>query len=784
LQFFNLIGDFNENNKITEYNYVFSTGNYIDSLGISGILRDAITLEPIDNKYVGIYSNLSDTAAASFLPDFVTRTDTAGRFFINHISAGKYRLFALDDVNKNLIYDLPNETIAFSDSAYIPSAERILTIDSVDVADSLVPKKMYELRPSGIKLFMFKEDRIQQRIKTAVRSRRECVDFYFSKPRPNISKIELIDSIGVRLDFAVSRNQLSDSISIWLKPDVAKRDSLWLLCQYQAQDSNLRYQLTTDTLKAIYRSSIDTARWVTLRNNLHTGKLDIADSLYLYFPVGIDSINSSKISLYQLRDTVVTNPRIQLLNRAEFVKPASYRLWFAQKLPAEPHFRIPKSNLQPISVLWSADSTSLTVSWDSTLWPTKEVELETDVPNLYYNRTIVWQKQKTVLSFKPQTLLRNERPEANHLVAWFSKNTSNKATFDTEAKGAIIRHQQIYLRDSLRVDLWTDDSLAAHNGLTIRCTFPDVSVDGTDTTTLIKVGFLNKEQRILQYSRISPDSLVVKFNAPLLSAPTLDAKNFRTRKNWYEPYISADSTIFSVKIADPDITAQKNLSTLISYNFLNNILFSQRREQPITFITDSTTTTAIATVKKQATDSVHTKSYNKLPFSLHRPAKDLNTVAIAANFTAGRKYIIKIDSMSFLDYRSRYNDSISFIFDVRKKDDYGELHLTLENLPANPLLLLYNETGTTKIKDLGKPSSKMNIPNLMPGKYQIVVVSDTNANGYWDTGNYSQHTLPEKRFIYSKAIVIKLAWITDENWDLSIPSQSTGIPKPTKGKKR
>src|SRR5699024_8030280 len=46
INFGNALVDFNESNKLRNYYYVFSTGNEIDSLTVSGNVKDAFTLEP------------------------------------------------------------------------------------------------------------------------------------------------------------------------------------------------------------------------------------------------------------------------------------------------------------------------------------------------------------------------------------------------------------------------------------------------------------------------------------------------------------------------------------------------------------------------------------------------------------------------------------------------------------------------------------------------------------------------------------------------------------------
>ena len=61
LDFADAISDNNEGNPLGFYRYVFSTGNEIDSLELSGQVVNAESGEPVLNVYVELYSNLADS---------------------------------------------------------------------------------------------------------------------------------------------------------------------------------------------------------------------------------------------------------------------------------------------------------------------------------------------------------------------------------------------------------------------------------------------------------------------------------------------------------------------------------------------------------------------------------------------------------------------------------------------------------------------------------------------------------------------------------------------------
>lgn len=107
------IKDFTEGNALPIYTYDFSTGSYIDSFMLSGTLKDAVSLSAVKNVYVFLYDQDIDSLPLSVRPTYLTKTDGNGNFTFNNVKPGSYKIFALNDINSNLIYDLPNESIAF-----------------------------------------------------------------------------------------------------------------------------------------------------------------------------------------------------------------------------------------------------------------------------------------------------------------------------------------------------------------------------------------------------------------------------------------------------------------------------------------------------------------------------------------------------------------------------------------------------------------------------------------------------------------------------------------------
>jgi len=109
------IKDHNEGNILANFTYVFSTGAYIDSLSISGKINDAFTDKPVEKVLVLMYRNLEDSMPLTSIPNYFGISDKEGRYSINNLKEGVYKLVALLDMNQNYKFDLANESIAFID---------------------------------------------------------------------------------------------------------------------------------------------------------------------------------------------------------------------------------------------------------------------------------------------------------------------------------------------------------------------------------------------------------------------------------------------------------------------------------------------------------------------------------------------------------------------------------------------------------------------------------------------------------------------------------------------
>ncbi|MFW5757143.1 MAG: Ig-like domain-containing protein [Bacteroidota bacterium] len=114
------IVDITEGNPLSNFQFVFSTGDYVDSLSVQGKAIDAATLEPAPDAFVMLYDSIFDSVPMLRRPVYVSKTNEEGAFNIRNMRDDEYLMFALTDMNSNYLYDSPDEIIAFSDSLIKP----------------------------------------------------------------------------------------------------------------------------------------------------------------------------------------------------------------------------------------------------------------------------------------------------------------------------------------------------------------------------------------------------------------------------------------------------------------------------------------------------------------------------------------------------------------------------------------------------------------------------------------------------------------------------------------
>lgn len=255
IDFSDAIVDYNEGNPLGNFAFLFSTGDRIDTLAVSGTVLNASNLEPVKGILVGLHGDLADSAFITKPFDRVSRTDADGRFTICGIAPGTYRAYALQDVNQNYKFDQKNEMIAFLDSLVIPYTEVRMHQDTTWV-DSLtidtirtVPRTHY--LPDDLVLLAFTETPTQRYLIKAERPELNRISIFFSL---GADSLPLLTPLNFPEEdaYIVQTSADYDSIIYWMKDTlVYYQDTLSFALTYEYTDTAGLLVPRTDTLNLV-----------------------------------------------------------------------------------------------------------------------------------------------------------------------------------------------------------------------------------------------------------------------------------------------------------------------------------------------------------------------------------------------------------------------------------------------------------------------------------------------------------------------------------------------------
>lgn len=253
LDFADGIADNNEGNPLGNFEYVFSTGQALDSLSIQGHALDGFTNLPLEKVQILAYSNHQDSLPLTTMPDYVALTDTTGHFSLSNLKAGSYKLFALVDGNRDYKYNGPGEIIGFLETILTPSAETFQKMDSI-TPDSSAMRTYTAFSPADIHIDLFEEDNPLLYLTNFKRERREKLKFDFSYKRTDDLKIKFLEVESNKKSFQIERNVTNDSLSYWIADsNIYKLDTLTAVLNYLKTDSTNQLVSFSDTLKLNFK---------------------------------------------------------------------------------------------------------------------------------------------------------------------------------------------------------------------------------------------------------------------------------------------------------------------------------------------------------------------------------------------------------------------------------------------------------------------------------------------------------------------------------------------------
>lgn len=333
--FTDAIIDNNEKNPLEGFSFAFATGDVIDSLVISGLLLNAEDLEPMPNVMVGLHSNLDDSTFMTTAFRRTSMTNDRGQFWIRNVAPGEYRLFALQDMNRDYKFDQAGEAIAFFDEVIVPSFEPALRQDTVWV-DSLIIDTILDVHytrftPDDVKMFLFKETFVNQYLSKAERVTDQKFSLIFGANAGLPPEVRLLNTDPGE-DWYVREytpGAENHTLTYWIRDSlIYQQDTLQLEVNYLATDTTYNLSAKTDTVSLILRKrqkeelakERETPQKLGLKFNL-SGTAEVYDTLKIEFSEPVDNF-SEMVRFQQKIDTLWHDRDIQF--RQDSLNPRLY----------------------------------------------------------------------------------------------------------------------------------------------------------------------------------------------------------------------------------------------------------------------------------------------------------------------------------------------------------------------------------------------------------------------------------------------------------------------------
>lgn len=197
------IVDNNEGNPYSYFKYVFSTGDYIDSLSVGGKILDAVNRTPEDFVSVMLYrvdSTFTDSIIYKEKPTYIANTlDSTNVFMLENLKEGKYLMTALKEETPNYLYNQKEDKIGF--------LNEFVTIPS----DSIY----------SVKLFKEELDFKAGKPKSKTRGK---IAFGYEGDAKDM-KINLLSDTPETFEYKITQARDKDTLLYWYKPQF-EQDSL------------------------------------------------------------------------------------------------------------------------------------------------------------------------------------------------------------------------------------------------------------------------------------------------------------------------------------------------------------------------------------------------------------------------------------------------------------------------------------------------------------------------------------------------------------------------------
>ena len=320
IYFGNAIKDLHEGNIFKNYAFVFSTGDKIDTLSLSGKVISASTMSPMEGFYVGLYADDNDTLALDslpyyFKPNYITTTSKDGKFSFSGLADKDFLIFALKDNNFNQIFDQPNEEIAFYPDLVRPYfIENQIVKDTIvndSISDTIAMLNIAKTEFPSYELHSFvQEDSIQKIFKKEL-VENGLLRFVFRYPAPNVD-IHALEELPDTFNIIPVYSTRQDTVLWYFTPN---KDSLWICINDGLKICDTTHyglKPRTSFTKRKKKQTEEKIKPLSVKNNIKNNQLRPAQQLILTFDEPVVRLeNTDSILFIENQDTLYNTLKLE-----------------------------------------------------------------------------------------------------------------------------------------------------------------------------------------------------------------------------------------------------------------------------------------------------------------------------------------------------------------------------------------------------------------------------------------------------------------------------------------
>jgi len=401
------IVDNNEENPFSYYKYVFSTGNYIDSLSVKGIIFDAEKRVPETFVSVMLYEvneTYTDSIVYKETPKYITNTlDSITTFSIDNIKAGKYLMVALKEESNNYTFQQKTDKIGFHRKHIVVPSDTIYSLN------------------------LFKETPDFKAVKPRQISGQKIAFGYQGSYED--MRIKILENTPEGYQSKLTKDKTTDTLYYWYKPNLPIDSTQFIVSHNTYLDTfKVRFRdMEKDSMviRNGQSGSVDFNKDFTLEGNTPFEKINIKqitiidkDSVNVPFKTVLDTLKNTLA--FKFDKTEVNSYKIKLLPEAltDFYGDVNDTLEYSFKTKSFSDYgnvRVKLNNaVYPVIVQLTDDKDE--VKYEQYATASQPFDFNNITPGKYYlrvvfdrNKNSIWdtgdyldQKQPERISYSPE----------------------------------------------------------------------------------------------------------------------------------------------------------------------------------------------------------------------------------------------------------------------------------------------------------------------------------------------------------------------------------------------